>query len=297
MKTKAHKYCLRYAAIAVALALCCAPFTALCVAAPDDDIAAAIDRDIPDSLFPPEFQDSLRNAWAIEPAPALRRLDSLPPFARGERIVYEVSWEFIAAGRATLTLAPQSNTGHLRCMAKAASNAFISTFFRLRDGMVSTMDAAGLYPVFSAQHLREGKYRADRWYLFDQRAHVVYSNEKVQKAPCAPFTQDFLSVLYYVRSRTLAVGDTFTIPLYAHPQTHQVFFKVTERKQIRCPANSFMCLCLVPQLTGKGRVFRARDEIKLWLSDDSLHIPVLATSKLKFGSLIMTMTEYQPARP
>jgi hypothetical protein len=207
-----------------------------------------------------------------------------------------VSWEFISAGEAQLVLTLDTGSNSLRCVAKGMSGGFVSTFFKMRDCFISTVDAVGFYPVFFGQHIREGKYRADRWYLFDQRSHVVYSNEKVKKTACVPFTQDFLSILYFVRSRPLGVGDTFTIPLYAHPELHPVFFTVTERKKIQCPNNSFMCLCLNPKLTGKGRVFTKKDEIKLWVTDDQFHIPVLATSKLKFGALVLTLKDYQAAR-
>lgn len=161
--------------------------------------------------FKGSFIDSVKGAFnVVFPVSPLRTVGE-QSFARGEILVYDISWGPFKAGYVILTAEPDDATRTIRLNGKALSRGFVSTFYRMRDNVVSTVDAEGLYPLFFEQHLREGKhFKADTWILFDHRRDSVYVKEDKLKAMSASkFTNDYLSIFYYLRSLTFGPGDTF----------------------------------------------------------------------------------------
>ena len=156
----------------------------------------------------------------------------------------------------------------------------------MRDFIISTVDAEGLYPLFFEQHLREGKrYKMDGYILYDHAAGKTYVQEKKFKSLETPrFIHDYISVLYYVRTMKTAPGDTFSLNLFIHSKVHPIFFKCKEKKRIDVDAGSFNCVLLEPRLAGEGN-FGKKDKMEVWLSDDIRRIPVLIRSRIKVGSV------------
>ena len=210
-------------------------------------------------------------------------------FCVPETLVYKVGWGPFNAGYVVITTLYDSTRGTVTVGAKALSNNFVSAFYRMRDYVISTLDARGLYPLFFEQHLREGRrYRANEYLLFDHAAGRVYvqSRKKFETREAPPFTHDYLSVLYAIRShRVLAPGDTFSEPLFVHSKVYSMFFSVKASRPREVDAGTFPCFLLVPRLVGEGRAFNKKDKLEIWFSDDRRRLPVAVRSKIRFGSI------------
>ena len=239
--------------------------------------------------FSPAFIDSVRTAHRVSvPVPPLRMLTNEVLFAP-ETLVYKVGWGPFNAGYVVLTTLHDSVNGTITVGAKALSNNFVSAFYRMRDYVISTIDARGLYPLFFESHLREGRrYRANEYILFDHTGGKVHvQSRKTFKTYDTPqYLHDYLSVLYGIRcGRSLMPGDTFSEPLFVHNKVHSIFFRVNAAKPREVDAGTFSCVVLEPRLVGEGRAFNKRDKLEIWMSDDRRKIPVAVRSKIKFGAI------------
>ena len=240
--------------------------------------------------FSKQFVDSVRNLYkAPLPQTPLRRLADGPFFAP-ETLVYKVGWGPFNAGYVVLSTLFNDADSTVTIGGKALSNNFVGAFYRMRDYVLSTVDARGLYPVFFEQHLREGKrYRSNEYLLFDhigKKVHVQTRKTFKTVDDMPLFLHDYLSVLYAIRAtRALAPGDTFSESLFVHKKVHSIFFSVKSSKAREVDAGNFPCVVLVPRLAGEGRAFNKRDKLEIWLSDDRRRIPVAIRSKIKFGSI------------
>jgi hypothetical protein len=67
---------------------------------------------------------------------------------------------------------------------------------------------------------------------------------------------------------------------------------VLERETISVPAGKFDCLVLEPLLTATG-IFKHEGSIKVWVTDDRLHMPVLMKSKVLVGSIHAELEDYR----
>ncbi|MBN1759737.1 MAG: DUF3108 domain-containing protein [Chitinispirillaceae bacterium] len=239
--------------------------------------------------FSRSFIDSVRKLHHVPvSSPPLRKLTDEVLFAP-ETLVYKVGWGPFNAGYVVLSTLFDRSNGTVRIGAKALSNNFVGAFYRMRDYVISTVDAHGLYPLFFESHLREGRrYLADEYLLFDQKGGKIHvqSRKKFKTHDAPPFLHDYLSVLYSIRcSRPLQPGDSFSEQLFVHKKVDSILFKVKSSKPREVEAGTFPCIVLVPRLVGEGRAFNKRDKLEIWISDDRRRIPVYIRSKIKFGAI------------
>lgn len=250
-------------------------------------------RKVPDTRFPERFIDSLKNAHEVDSVRGLRTIDTPLPL-REEKLVYEAAWGPLKAGYGIMTHKPDTGSDLLRISVKAFTNKFVSALYPVRDFVCSTVDAQGLYPLFFEEHIEEGRYRAKRWALYNHRDEVVHSNKKKRRRVESPrFAQDFLSLLYVVRARELAPGDTFSVVCYVHGKNYPIHVRCGSREKVKIDLGTFKCIKVHPQMVGKGRTFSEGDKLTIWLTDDKRHIPVMIKSKIKLGSIVGRLIYYE----
>jgi hypothetical protein len=241
-----------------------------------------------DSLpFSGRVLDSLKMAYHVSfPATPLR-VEPDRDFFKAETLVYDIGWGPFKAGYVVLTAAPDTATHTIKLGGKGLSNGFVTTFYRMRDYVISTIDARGLYPLFFEQHLREGKrYRRDGWILFDHQKKTIYVKErKVTTLESPAFVNDFLSVLYLARMRKYGPGDTFSLPLYADGKVHSLAIICKERQTLNFNGARTSTLLVEPKLVGDKGAFNKKGSLDIWLTDDNLKIPVQIKSKISIGAV------------
>ena len=214
-------------------------------------------------------------------------------FGVGEKLSFEVKYGFISAGTATMEvmrLIEYENRPCYQIVTLARSNSFFSTFYKVEDRVESIMDATGLFSWRFEKNLREGKYRSDRKYSFDQRGNsVVYKGDTIE---IEPFVQDALSTLYFIRTQTLEVGKSFFLDNFIDGKKYHLEVKVLKRETITVDAGSFECLVVEP-ITQSVGIFKHEGRLKVWLTDDRLRLPVLMKSKVIVGSIAVELTDYE----
>jgi hypothetical protein len=250
--------------------------------------------------FPPAFIDSVRllNGVSVPEIP-LRKLPR-PGFAGGEKLVYDIGWGPFRAGYVISTADPDTAARTIKLGGKAISSGIVKNFFRIRDYVISTVDADGLYPLFFEQHIREGKhYKLDAWTLFDHSKGMLCIQTKKRKDLAAPmFVNDFMSVFYLIRTRKISPGDTFSLPIFVDPKVYSIFFECRQRETVRLSGVDIPCLLVEPRFVGDAGVFTKKDRLAVWLSDDDLKTPIMIKSKVQVGSAFATLVyRWQKERP
>lgn len=213
-------------------------------------------------------------------------------FAAGERFVFKVRWGPISAGTATMSIPEVIDYKGRECykiVSTAESNKFFSTFFKVEDRVESYMDKEGLYSLHFEKHLREGKFKADRYVDFDQENHIAVEGGDTIQVP--PFVQDVLSAFYYVRTQPLEVGSSLFVDNHADKKNYPLEVKVLRKERIEVEAGTFDCLVVEPILQASA-IFEQKGSLTVWLTDDQIKMPVLMKSKVVIGSIATELTEY-----
>ncbi len=213
-------------------------------------------------------------------------------FGVGEKLSFDINYGFINAGTATMEVASLIEYEERPCfqiITTANSNSFFSSFYTVDDKAESIIDATGLFSWRFEKNLREGSYRSDRQYDFDQRNHsTVYKNDTLD---VEAYVQDALSMLYYIRTQELKVGTSFFVDNFVDGRKFQTEVKIIKKETISVDAGSFDCVVVEPLMSSVG-VFKNKGSVKVWLTDDRMKMPVLMKTKIIVGSISAELTDY-----
>jgi hypothetical protein len=221
-----------------------------------------------------------------------REIENLA-FGVGEKLEFDINYGFINAGTASMEVEKLIEYETRPCyqiVTHANSNKFFTSFYKVDDRVESVIDALGLFSWRFEKHLREGGYKADRTSVFDQPNNRVIDGKDT--IPVEPYTQDALSVLYFIRTVKLEVGKSVYAFNYVDGQKVNLEIKVLKKEKITVAAGTFDCLVVEP-LTSSVGVFKNEGTLKVWLTDDRLRLPVLMKSKILVGSISAELTDYQ----
>lgn len=220
-----------------------------------------------------------------------RAIDNVA-FGTGEKLFFDINYGFINAGTASMEVEKLIEYKSRPCyqiVSKALSNKFFASFYKVDDRVESIVDATGLFSWRFEKKLREGGYRAERKYEFDQPMNLVYEGKDT--ITVEPYAQDALSVMYYVRTVPLEVGKSVYAYNYVDGKKMNLEIKVLKREQITVKAGTFDCLVVEPLSESVG-VFKNEGTLRVWLTDDRLRLPVLMKSKILVGSISAELTDY-----
>jgi hypothetical protein len=165
-------------------------------------------------------------------------------------------------------------------------------FYHVRDSTVSWFDTATLSSLRFVQHIREGRYHADRDYqIYPERA--TYARLDQPEVPSVAEPLDDASFLYFLRSVPLEVGHSYTFNRYFQPEGNPIIIHVLRRERVSIPAGTFNAIVVQPQITTAG-LFSQKGHAEVWLADDSTHMMLMLKSGLSFGTLNLYLTSYSP---
>ncbi len=229
------------------------------------------------------------------PAYQFRPVDNVA-FGVGETLKFAIGWEKIVAGHAEITVPEVIEYRGRTCFrvrSTARSTRFFSTFFNVEDWAESIIDAREIIPLHFEKHLREGKYKADRMVDFYPEYGAACTPSDTVAVP--PYVQDALSLMYFVRTQPLNIGDTLHVDNFSKNKTYPLVVRVVKRERIQVKAGTFNTIVVEPLLQAAG-LFKHKGRLKVWLTDDRLKMPVLMKSKVIVGSIIAELEEYKLGR-
>jgi len=214
-------------------------------------------------------------------------------FRPGEKLSYDINYGFINAGYATMEVVDVVEYKERPCyhiVSSANSNKFFSSFYRVEDRVESIVAAEAMFSWHFEKHLREGSYRSDRQHDFDPLLNLIYYEKDTIEV--APYTQDALSVLYYIRTQDLKVGESVYADNFTDGKVYSLQVNVLRKEQIKVKAGRFDCIVVEPLLQSPG-IFKHEGRLTVWLTDDRLKMPVLMKSKVLVGSISAELTGYE----
>ena len=67
------------------------------------------------------------------------------------------------------------------------------------------------------------------------------------------------------------------------------------KEDVKMRQGTFRCLKFVPVIQ-EGRIFKDEEDMKVWITDDKNHIPIMVESKILVGSIKMEVVSYEGLR-
>lgn len=237
---------------------------------------------------------------ADEPAAFVWRQVENKAFGVGESLSYVIKYGFVGAGRASMSVvSTETVNGRVayRIESAARTSKTMDVVYKVRDNNVSWMDVESLCALRFDQALREGGYRKETRTIYDHvRGKFTFwkkrkGKETTQEGDMAPFVQDVLSGLYYIRTRDLEVGKEYKVEANTGGKNWPLVVFVRERETVKVGAGKFDCFHLEPVLAGEG-IFKQEGKLEVWMTADERKMPVLLRSRVMVGAFDAELESY-----
>jgi hypothetical protein len=232
---------------------------------------------------------------AVTYGQTLRKINT-GAFQPSEVLEYRVHYGFIDAGEAKLEIAPQlKEVNGRKCIHVIGTGRSVGAFdwfFKVRDRYESYIDHEALVPWMFVRKIEEGDYSKKQNVTFNQHKKTASSEKKTINTPS--HVQDIISAFYFARTLDFShavPGDTFTIQTYLDDETFPLTIKYVGKETIKTKAGTFRCIVFHPMML-EGRVFKEKDDMTVWITDDKNRIPVRAQAEILVGSVKMDLKKY-----
>lgn len=224
-----------------------------------------------------------------------------PPFRPGEKLTYELFWEFIPAGSAVLEILPFKtidNTKAYHFSVTVRSNEFVDKFYKVRDHVESYTDTNVTQSILYKKKQQEGRHKRDVTVTFDwDNLQTQFSNSGRKNKPVTivPGTYDPLSVFYGFRLRKLSENTTLETPVTDGKKFTMGRARVLTRQKVKVRSGEYDTFLVEPDLKDIGGVFNKSKDAKLhiWVTSDARRIPVKISSSVVVGHFVAELVSVE----
>lgn len=221
----------------------------------------------------------------------------------GESLTYRIHYGFLTAGNATLSTQATTYKGepHLYVKGIGRTSGAVKAFFKVEDLYESYINMKTGLPSYYVRNVKEGKYTQHLHTEFNHDDQTLNLTDKEnpnngsRTIKSVKHIQDMLSAFYYLRgldSSELKVGSVKNLNVWIDDEMFPFQLKVAGVENIKTDFGSINCLKIIP-LVKSGRVFKEKEGVTLWVSNDRNHIPVLVKAQLAVGSLKASLKNYE----
>nr|WP_299386794.1 DUF3108 domain-containing protein [Allomuricauda sp.] len=230
----------------------------------------------------------------------------LPAYKSGEWLKFRIHYGFLNASYATLHLSSDSldNVPVYHVVGLGKTTGFASLFFKVDDRYESYFGKTDGKPYRFIRKINEGGYTRDVEidFKYDQDKAILKDNKsgKSMDIPVQTEVQDLLSASYYLRNNygldDFEVGKSIDLNmLFDDEGVYKFKLKYLGKEVIRTKFGKVECLKFRPVVQA-GRVFKEKESLTLWVSNDLNKIPVRIKADLAVGSLKADLDGYNGLR-
>jgi hypothetical protein len=105
-----------------------------------------------------------------------------------------------------------------------------------------------------------------------------------------------VSAFYYLRNRldteSISEGEFVEMNMFFDRENYNFRLKFLGRETLKTSFGNVPCLVFRPYVES-GRVFKERESLTVWVSDDKNKMPLLIKADLAVGSLKATLIQYK----
>ncbi|HEU5292910.1 MAG TPA: DUF3108 domain-containing protein [Cyclobacteriaceae bacterium] len=232
-------------------------------------------------------------------------------FIKGEYVEYKMSYGIFTVGKGSTRIDKQyyrvNNRDCFKVDVFGRTVGMVDWVADVNDQWGAYVDTSAILPHVSYRKIREGNYKKDEIINFDHvkgkiEAKVFNHKEGKFKEPqyydAQPHVRDMISGFMYLRLQDLSkvkVGDTVIISGFFEDKTYRMKVVYKGKEVVKTKAGKIKCLVFKPDMP-ENSLFKGKDSITAWFSDDKNRIPIKVSADMFIGSAGVEITSYKGLR-
>jgi hypothetical protein len=219
----------------------------------------------------------------------------------GEQLSYRIHYGILNAGTATLTTLKTNFQGepHFYVKGEGKSTGAVRAFFKVDDLYESFINLRTGLPSYYVRNVREGGYTQHLQTVFNHDNQTLILTDKKTPANGSKVinsvkdVQDMLSAFYFLRSQNeLKIGSKKNLSVWIDDEMFPFQLKIEGVEDVKTKYGTISCLKVIP-LVQSGRVFKEKEGVTLWVSNDKNFVPISIKAELAVGSLKADISGYK----
>ena len=223
-------------------------------------------------------------------------------FEDGEWLKFRVHYGMITAGVATLEVKSEvlDTNDVFHVIGFGETTGMASWFFPVEDHYESYILKDRDLPQRFIRKIDEGGHTKDIQIDFDHRtqnATIINFEDDTESIVTFPKdAQDMVSSFYYLRNHldtsNIEENDEIDLDMFFDKENYKFKLKFLGREILTTEFGKVSCLVFRPYVQS-GRVFKEKESLTIWVSDDDNKIPLLIKADLMVGSLKATLIQFK----
>lgn len=222
-------------------------------------------------------------------------------FKGGEWLRFRMSYSgFLKAGSAELSVKEETLNDKkvYHATGKGWTSGMISWFFKVKDNYQSYFDVTTGKPYLFKRKINEGGYTKNIQTSFNYKDNTAFVKDLKRKKDTTiaiDNVQDLLSSFYYLRNKDLSKlkkGEEFKLNIFMDKETFPFKLKFLGNETLKTKFGKVKTLKFRP-LVQKGRVFKEKESVTVWITADENKIPIKMSASLSVGSLRAELEGYK----
>jgi hypothetical protein len=229
-------------------------------------------------------------------------------FSKGEVLEYKMSYGIFTVGKGSTRIEKQyyriNNRECFKIDVFGRTVGMVDWVADVNDQWGAYIDTSALVPHVSYRKIREGKYKKDEVINFDHQKGKIeakvfnhktgkFKEPKYYDSPAS--VRDLISGFMYLRTQDLSkvkVGDTVTISAFFEDTFYKLKVIYKGKDVIKTKAGKIRALVFKPHMP-ENSLFKGKDSITAWFSDDKNRIPIKVSADMFIGSAGVELTDYK----
>ncbi|CAD7800572.1 hypothetical protein CHRY9390_00649 [Chryseobacterium aquaeductus] len=223
--------------------------------------------------------------------------------ASGESITLRIHYGILNAGTANLSARTANFQGaqHLYVKGTGQTTGAVKAFFKVEDVYESYINMATELPTFYVRNVKEGSYSQHLQTIFNHDNQTLILTDKKNPSngsktiKSVKGVQDMLSCFYFLRSKSpneLKTGTIINMNVWIDDEMFPFQLKVIGTENLKTKFGTINALKIIPSVKS-GRVFKEKEGVTMWVSNDANHIPLLLKAELAVGSLKASIDDFK----
>lgn len=220
----------------------------------------------------------------------------------GEQLNYRIHYGILNAGTASLSAKKINFQGipHLYVRGVGRSTGAVRAFFKVEDLYESYINTQTGLPTYYVRNVKEGGYSQHLHTAFNHNNQSLILMDK--KNPntsnrtinTVKGIQDMLSAFYYLRSLNnteLKIGKIIKLNVWIDDEMFPFLLRIDGVEDLKTKFGTINCLKITPMVMS-GRIFKAKESVKMWVTNDQNKVPVSIKAELVVGALKADLDSY-----
>jgi len=203
-----------------------------------------------------------------------------------EKLNYSVSFRGMNVGTAELMIDEKgTNSVSYNIKSQIKSNKYISYIYDLNDKVNIWVNANDFSLIKVEKNIKEGAYRRD-YYAEIINDTIIFNTDRIKiNGPL----YDPISIIYLLRNKNIELNEAFNITTFDINVIRPVKLTLTNIEKVEVPYGEFSCNVFRPSSIDGSPLFKADGLMTVWLSNDSLKLPIKISQETNLGDMTMKL--------